>query len=137
MSAICLEGCRARDDGPGNQSTTVHRANLVAERVSQIGEIDLSCRTLSPTRWILDALAPVRDAGVVKGLDLLRAVAGKADGTAVGVRRHLTVDRLGNSKYSTLAAIKDAPLFIDLTLWDTNGAEHSIVKLFRRSYVVG
>jgi len=138
IDMVAIVGCRARDDrGSAIKSAAVHRANLVAERVPQIGEIDLPCRALSPTRRILDALASVRDAGIMEGLDLLRAVTGEADGAAVGVGRHLTVDRFGNSKYSTLGAIKDAALRITSTLWDANGAEHSIVKPFRRNYIVG
>jgi hypothetical protein len=44
----------------------MHRADLVAEWIAQVGNVDLACRPFAPARRILDAFAAVSDAGVVE-----------------------------------------------------------------------
>ena len=67
--------CGTADDRSAG-SAAVQRADLIAERIAQVGEIKLACGTLAPV-----------DAGVVEGLDLLGAVASEADGAAVGASK--------------------------------------------------
>src|SRR5215471_14684135 len=57
-------------------SAAMERADLIAVRIAQVGEIKLAKRAISPARRIFDALAAGGHAGFVEGSDLLGAVAG-------------------------------------------------------------
>jgi hypothetical protein len=83
-------------------SAAMQRANLVARWITQVGKIEPARGGLAPAGRVLDALATVGDAGVVESPRLLRAGTREADGTAIGVRRRLAVDRLGDAEYASL-----------------------------------
>src|SRR5581483_9643091 len=91
--------------GWARSALAMHRADLVAERIAQIGEIDPSGRALAPAGRILDALAAVGDAGVVKGLHLLRTRARKTDRAAIGMASGSAIDRLGDAERTGLGAV--------------------------------
>src|ERR1017187_8183927 len=110
-------------------SAAMQRANLVARWITQVGKIELARGAFAPAGWVLDALAAVGDAGVVESPRLLWAGAREADGTAIGVRRRLAVDRLGDAEHASLRAIKDAALRIGLAHREPDGAKHGVVEL--------
>src|SRR5262249_39896823 len=115
----------------------MHRDDLVAEWIAQVGEIDLARGPFAPAGRVLDALAAVGDAGVVERLDLLGTGAGKADGAAVGVRRRPAVDWLGDAERTGLRAIPNAALRIGLARRVAKGAHHGVVELLGRVDIVG
>src|SRR5262249_46083976 len=115
----------------------MHRDDLVAEWIAQVGEIDLARGPFAPAGRILDALAAVGDAGVVERLDLLGTGAGEADGAAVGVRRRLAVDRLGDAERAGLRAVPNAALRIGFARRVAEGAHHGVVELPGRVDIVG
>src|SRR5215831_2764355 len=118
-------------------SAAVECADLVAGGIAQVGEIELARCALAPPRRVFDAPAAMGDAGVVEGLDLLNAVAGKADGTAVVVCRDLAVDRVGDGEGTSFGAIDDAALWIGYTLRNTDGTKRGVVELLGRGDIVG
>ena len=124
-----MAGRKSADDRCACSAGPVQRADLVAGRIAQVGEIEFACRTLAPTGRILDALAAVGDASVVEGLHLLGAVTGEADGAAVGVCRDLAVNRFGDAEHASLGPIEDATLRIGLALRHANCAERGVVEL--------
>jgi len=115
----------------------MHRDDLVAVGIAQIREIDLARDTLAPAGRVLDALAAAGDAGVVERLDLLGTGAGEADGAAIGMRRRLAVDRLGDAERTGLRAIPNAALGIGLARRMTDRAQHGVVELLGRFDIVG
>ena len=96
----------------------MHRTDLVARWIAQVGEIDLARCPFTPTGRILDALATISDTSIVEGPGFLSAVAHEADRAAVGARRGIAVDGLGDAKRASFGAIEDAPLRIGLSLRD-------------------
>ena len=114
----------------------MQRADLVAVGIAHIGKIELRAAALTPAGRILDALAAVRDGGIVERLDLLRAVAAEADRAAIGMRSRLAIDRLGEAEHAGRRAIKDATLRIGLSFGYADGAECRIVELLRRRDVI-
>src|SRR5581483_10409614 len=119
------------------RSGAVQRADLVAERIAQVGKVELAEGAFAPAGRVLDALAAVGDAGVVEGFHLLRAVAGEADGAAVGVRRSLAVDRLGDAEYPSLRTVEDAAFRVGSALLDADGAECGVIELLGCGDIVG
>src|SRR5215470_3687647 len=115
----------------------MHRDDLVSGWIAQVGKIDLARGPFAPAGRIFDALAPVGHARVVESLDFLGTVAGKANGSAVGVGRCLAIDRLRDPKSASLGAIEDATLRIGFTLGHANGAEYGIVELLGRGDIIG
>src|SRR5579872_1946542 len=99
----------------------MQRANLVARWIAQVGKIEPAPGIFTPAGRLLDALATIGDAGVVERPHLLGAGADEANGTAIGVRRRLAVDRLGDAQHAGLGAIKDAALRIGLARRDPDG----------------
>ena len=65
-------------------SASVQSANLIANWIAQIGEVEFST-ALAPTGRVLNALSAARYARVVEGFDLVRAVAGEPYGAAIGM----------------------------------------------------
>ena len=59
-------------------SVPVHGADLVAEWIAQIGEIESDRTALAPAGGILDALSAAGYARVVEGFDFVSAVAGES-----------------------------------------------------------
>src|SRR5215813_9784928 len=104
----------------------MHRDDLVTEWIAQVGEIKLARGPFAPAGRILDALAAVGDAGVVESLDLLGIGAGEADGAAIGVRRCIAVDRLGNAERAGLRTIPNTALRILLAGRVADRAQYGI-----------
>src|ERR1700732_2391050 len=123
--------------GTGTYSAAMHRADLVAEWIAQVGKADFACRPFAPARRILDAFAAVSDAGVVESLGLLGVGTREADGAAIGMRRRLAIDRLGDAEYARLRAIEDAALRIGFTRRDGHPPQHGSVELLGRGEIVG
>src|SRR5205814_5018756 len=94
----------------------MQRTDLVTGRIAQVGEIESARGPFAPAGRVLDALAAIGDAGIMEGLRLLGTVAREADGAAVGVCRHVAIDRLGEGEHTGLGAIKDAALWIGFAL---------------------
>jgi hypothetical protein len=69
----------------------MQRADLVARRIAQIGEVQLAGRALAPARRLFACLAAIRDTGSVPRGGDLGAVAGEADRATVGERRGIAV----------------------------------------------
>src|SRR5580704_16665969 len=103
------------------RSAAMQRANLVARWIPKVGKIELA-GAFTPAGRVLDALAAIGYAGVVERPRLLRAGTRETDGTAIGVRRRLAVDRLGDAEHAGLRAIKDAALRIRLARRQPDGA---------------
>src|SRR5215468_7189008 len=118
-------------------SPPMERADFIAVGIAQVGEIKLAESTLSPARRILDALASVGNAGVVKCFHLLGAVASKADGATVGVGRGIAVDGHADREHASLGAIEDATLGIGVARGNADGAEHGIVELLGGGDIIG
>src|SRR3954451_7482979 len=86
----------------------VHRADLVAVEVTQIGNIEVDARALTDTRRIFARNAAGGDAGRMPCIDLFRRVGGKADGAAIRRRRRFAVDRLRHREHAGLGDVEDA-----------------------------
>src|SRR3546814_4999537 len=71
----------------------VQRAELVARRIAQIGEIELAETTLAHARRVFDRGAARSDAGLVPRLCLFGIFHREADRAAVSDRRGFAVDR--------------------------------------------
>src|SRR5437763_6845128 len=115
----------------------MERTDLVAGWIAQVGQIEPAGRPFAPAGRILDALATARDTGVVESLGELGGGAREADGAAVGVRRHIAVDRRGDAEHASLRAVEDAALWIGLPLRVADGAQYGVVELLRRGDIVG
>ena len=96
-----IPACPGRPDS-GIHSGPMHRTDLVARWIAQVGEIDLARCPFTPTGRILDALATISDTSIVEGPGFLSAVAHEADRAAVGARRGIAVDGLGDAKRASL-----------------------------------
>src|SRR5579862_4622429 len=118
-------------------SPAMQRANLVARRIAQIGKIEPAPGVFTPAGRVLDALAAIGDAGVVESSHLFRVGAREADGAAIGVRRRLAVDRVGDAEHSGLGAIKDAAPRIGLARREPEGIQHGVVEFLRGGEIVG
>jgi hypothetical protein len=124
--------CRPGDErrpSRASHSAAMQRANLVARWIPKVGKIELACGAFAPAGRVLDALAAIGYAGVVERPRLLRAGARETDGTAIGVRRRLAVDRLGDAEHAGLRAIKDAALRIRLARRQPDGAKSYCVRI--------
>ncbi len=71
----------------------MHGADFVAGGIAQISQIQPARGAFAPARRILDRRAASGNARVVQGLDRFRAVAGEADGAAVGTQVPFSVRR--------------------------------------------
>src|ERR1041384_5527277 len=121
---------------PKASGAAMDRNDLVAGWVAQISQIDLSGSALAPAGRVLDALAAISDTGIVEGLRLLRARAREADGSSIGMRRGVAIDRLGDAERAGLRSIEDAALRIELACWQTDGAEYGVIERLGRLDVV-
>src|SRR5271169_965537 len=121
----------------GIHSGPMHRTDLVARWIAQVGKIDLARRPFAPTRRILDALATIGDTSVVEGPGFLGAVAREANSAAVGVRRRGLIDWLGDAEHASFRAIEDPALRIGMALGDADGAQHGVVEFLGRGDIVG
>src|SRR5580658_3862881 len=125
------------DGGNAARSAAMQRADLVAGWIAQVGNIKLPCDPFAPARWVFDTLATIGDPCVVENSGLLGAVAQEANGAAIGERRGVAIDRLGDGEHAGLRAIEDTPPWIGLALRDADGAQHGVVEPFGRRDVVG
>src|ERR1041385_5553434 len=103
-----LPNPRGRDK-PGHRpreasSAAVDCNDLVAGRVAQVSEIDLARSSLAPARRVLDALA------------------------AVGVRRGIAVDRLGDAERAGLCPVEDSAFRVHLPSRNSQDAEHGVIE---------
>ena len=77
LSADDRVGRKSAEDQCARSAGPVQRADLIAGRIAQVGEIEFASRTLAPTGRILDAVAAAGDASIVEGLHLLGAAQAK------------------------------------------------------------
>src|SRR4029453_2287070 len=74
----------------------MQRAELVAVRIAQIGDIELYAAAFADARRILAGGGAVGETGGGEGVGFGLRRRRKADGAAIGKRRGLAVDRLGH-----------------------------------------
>jgi len=72
----------------------------------------------------------------VEGYNLFSAVAGESYCAAIGVGSGLAVDWLCNSESAGRGTIEDPTFWINFAFRHTDGTEHGIVELLRKSNVV-
>jgi hypothetical protein len=72
---------------------TINTDQLVAVRISNVGEIDLSSGPLAHAGRVLDRGAAIGDPGFVPGRGLVRAAHREADRAAIGMAGRLAIDR--------------------------------------------
>src|SRR6185312_6937210 len=118
-------------------SAAMQRADLVAARVAQVRNVELARGALAPAGRILDAFAAIGHARIVERLDQLGAGATEADGAAIGARRRIAIDRLGDAEHAGLCAVEDAPLRVRLAFRQADDAQHGVVEFLGRRKVVG
>src|SRR3954451_10923435 len=85
----------------------MHRADLVAVEIAQIGEVHFARAAFANARRIFASGAAIGETGRMPGVGLLGRVGRKTDGAAVGVCRRLAVDRLRHGEHAGLGEIED------------------------------
>src|SRR5438128_11914238 len=105
----------------------MHRADLVAVQIAQIGEVHFARRAFAYARRIFAGLSAIGDAGRVPGVGLLGRVRRKTDGAAIRRRRRLAVDRLRHREHAGLGEIENT-VTIDPGRPDTQRAEQRVVE---------
>ena len=116
-------------------------AQLVAVRVSHVGEVHRPERALTQARWLLDRRTAVGHRRVVEGLQLLRRAALERDRAAVGRGGWLAVDGLGDAEAAAVVPVEQAGLpggvHVAHGLAGTEHAEHGVVEALRALDVIG
>jgi hypothetical protein len=116
-------------------------AQLVAIRVSHIGQVQRAQAAGAWARRVLDRHASVRHGHIMEALHLLRRMALEANGAAVGHRGRLSVDGLGQAEGAALMAVEQAHMararHISHGLTGTEYAQHRVVKALGALDVVG
>ena len=90
----------------------VQRAELVAVRIAQIGQIKTAKAGLAQAGRIFDGGAAMGDAGMVPSIGLFGAVHGKADCATIGMGGRLAIDRRGDQKAPTIMNVDQAAFII-------------------------
>src|SRR6266403_638617 len=83
-------------------------ADLVAVRISQIGEIEFARGPFAYTRRVFAGLSAVGDASRVPGVSLFSRACGKANRAAIGRGCRLAIDRLRHRKNAGWGSIENA-----------------------------
>src|SRR5437764_13768668 len=114
----------------------MQRTDFVTGWVPQVRKIELARCSFAPAWRVLDALAPIGNAGVVESLDLLGVGARESNCSTVGVCRRLTINRLRDAEHASLRSINNAPFRIGLPPRDANGTQHSVIEFLGRREIV-
>src|SRR4051795_1730868 len=115
---------------------SVHRADLVAVEIAQIGEIEFARAAFANAGRIFAVLAAVGDARRMPGIGLFGRVGRKTDGAAIGVCRRLAVDRLRHREHASLGEIENT-VTVDPGRPDAERAEQRVVERLGLFQVVG
>jgi hypothetical protein len=116
---------------------TINTDQLVAIRISNVGEIDLSRGgPLAHARRVLDRGAAIGNPGFVPGRGLFRAAHREANRAAIGMAGRLAIDRFGDHEAPAIVCVSQ-PASGVLDTWLTpHRDEQSIVELFRSGDVI-
>ncbi|WP_174998565.1 hypothetical protein [Burkholderia lata] len=93
---------------PGCSRRFVERAKLVAVRIAHVGEVKRAERRVPFARRIFARAAAMRECGGVKCFDLLDADDRKPDGSAIGDRGWLAVERRRDDQQAIVVLVHDA-----------------------------
>src|SRR5215831_18840420 len=85
----------------------VHRADLVAVGIAQIGEVELAGRAFANAGRVFAGGGAVGEACRMPSIRLFRRVGEEADGAAIGGGRGLAVDRLRHREGAGLGEVEN------------------------------
>src|SRR3982751_6753592 len=110
-------------------------AELVAVWIAEVGQVELSERTLAQTGRVLDGRSPGGYAGIMPGADLFGRFEIEADGGAIAVARLSAVERRTHHQHRSVVPVID-PLFVLHPGTRADRVENGVVKAFRPIDVV-
>src|SRR5689334_13602876 len=96
-------------------------AELVAVRIAQICEIQLAVGNLANAGRIFYLRSAGTDPGAMPGIHFVGTVEQEADGTAIGWRSRVTIERPGDHESGAILAIGEPALVIDRALLAEQG----------------
>src|SRR2546421_7025028 len=114
----------------------MHRADLVAVDIAQIGEVHFARRAFAYARRIFASGAAMGEARRVPGVGLLGGFSRKPNGAAVRRRRRLAVDRLRHREHAGLGEVENA-VAVDPGRPDAKRAEQGVIERLGLFQVVG
>src|SRR5690606_10490767 len=115
----------------------VHRTELVAVGVAQVGEVHAAGRAFAHAGRVLDGDAAGGHARRVPRVHLGRGFAGETDGAAVGVGGGLAVDRQAHAEHAAVGRAIEDPVAVHEARADAQRAQEGVVEGLGLVQVVG
>src|SRR5687767_10613276 len=107
----------------------MHRTELVAVRVTQIGEIEVACTfQRANSRRVFDRRTASLDSRRMPSVYLRRVVHRKTDCAAIGVCCRRAIDWLGHHQHPAIMLVNEPVLGIDKTGASADGIEQRVIK---------
>ena len=93
---------------PPASAHALERADFVADRIAQIGDVQFHSPAFANARWVLTRRAAIGQSRRVPRIGGLWCFGRKTNRAAIGNACRFTIDRLGNAKNAGFDPVKNA-----------------------------